>query len=78
MKTSDPKLLERLTAVIREALRNGKHPTVLTVEELPGGLTEIDGTFDLSVVAIACFAEINSVFRSRLDALLREEKGKAR
>jgi hypothetical protein len=75
MTTSNSKLVERLTEVIREAMRNGKHPTALKVENIPGGLTEIEGTFDLSIVACACVAEIEAALRGRLAELGLKAKG---
>ena len=77
MTTPDSKLVERLTEVIRDALRNGKHPTPLIVEDIPGGLTEIDGTFDLSIVARACISEISAARRDRV-AEMGLAKGKAK
>ena len=63
---SDSKLVDRLTEVIFDSLKNGAHPTVSEVEHIPGGLTEISGTFNLSVVALACMAEIEAAIRSRI------------
>jgi hypothetical protein len=60
--TADPRdaeiLADRLTVAIREAMGKGNHPNVLEVVDLPGGVTELEGTFDLSIVARACLAEI--------------------
>jgi hypothetical protein len=56
MTTIDQKLVEALTEAIRDALRKGK--VAFHIEDLPNGLTEIQGTFDLSTIADACLAEI--------------------
>ena len=40
----DPKLTDRPAVAIRDVMRKGKHPTVLEVKDVPGGLTQIDGT----------------------------------
>jgi hypothetical protein len=58
--TPDPKLADRLAVAIHNAMRKGSHPNVLEVKNVPGGLTEIEGTFNLSIVAHACLAEIEA------------------
>ena len=59
MNTKDADVLaEKLEAVIRDTMHHGRNQTVLEFEPLPGGLTQIDGTFDLSVVARACLDEM--------------------
>ncbi|GEP60442.1 hypothetical protein [Reyranella soli] len=52
-------LVEALEAVMSDVLRNGGHPTVAEVTPIPGGLTEIGGTFNLSIVARACLQAID-------------------
>ncbi|MPZ31451.1 MAG: hypothetical protein GEV13_10715 [Rhodospirillales bacterium] len=51
-------LVETLEAVIFDSLKDGQHPTKFTVEHIPGGLTEISGTFNLSNLARDCLAAI--------------------
>jgi hypothetical protein len=46
--TPDSKIFDRPTDVIRDAMRNGKHPVVGMMEDIPGGLTEIAGAFNPS------------------------------
>jgi hypothetical protein len=68
--------VERMTEVIFDALKNGKHPHS-SVNSVPGGLTDIDGSFDLSIVAQACITEIETLFRRRLAELELKVKGSA-
>ena len=59
MKGIDSKSVEALLEkTIRDTLRHGKNQTCLEITPLAGGLTEIEGTFDLAVVAQACLAAI--------------------
>jgi hypothetical protein len=51
-------LVDTLEAVMRDVLCNGGHPTVAEVTPIPGGLTEIGGTFNLSIVARSCLQAI--------------------
>jgi hypothetical protein len=55
MTMIDPQLVEALLEkTIRETLRHGRNQTCLELALLPGGRTQIEGTFDLSAVASAC------------------------
>ena len=59
MTTIDPKLAEALLEkAIRQTLRHGKNQTCVELAPLAGGRTQIEGTFDVSVVASACLEAI--------------------
>lgn len=51
-------LVDTLEASIRDALNGSGHPVVMEVTPISGGLTEIEGTFNLSIVARACISAI--------------------
>ena len=61
MTTPDPILVEALLEkTSRDTLRRGRNQICIEVAPLPDGRTQIEGTFDLSVVASACLAAIEA------------------
>jgi hypothetical protein len=75
-------LVDALEATMLDALRNGRHNTFSEVTNVPGGLTEINGTFYLSDVARACLDAIAradyQLIPSKGNVLARDRKSEAR
>jgi hypothetical protein len=59
MTTIDSKLVETLAEAIREGMNDVRHNRS-HVERLVHGTIEIDGEFDLSIVARACLTAIEA------------------